>query len=79
MVELPPQVQVLPATPQLKGLMTIIRSKDTPRADFIFYADRIIRLLVEEGMCLPMYLNMVPIASVIFITVYFRSQPSSCR
>ncbi|CDS14153.1 Putative Uracil phosphoribosyltransferase 1 [Lichtheimia ramosa] len=50
MVELPPQVQVLPATPQLKGLMTIIRSKDTPRADFIFYADRIIRLLVEEGL-----------------------------
>ncbi|CDH53157.1 prtase-like protein [Lichtheimia corymbifera JMRC:FSU:9682] len=50
MFELPPQVQVLPATPQLKGLMTIIRSRDTPRADFIFYADRIIRLLVEEGL-----------------------------
>ncbi|KAI7882733.1 PRTase-like protein [Lichtheimia hyalospora FSU 10163] len=49
-MELPPQVQVLAATPQLKGLMTIIRSKDTPRADFIFYADRIIRLLVEEGL-----------------------------
>ena len=46
---LPSQVQLLPATPQLKGLMTIIRSKATPRADFIFYADRIIRLLVEEG------------------------------
>lgn len=61
MVELPPQVQVLPATPQLKGLMTIIRSKDTPRADFIFYADRIIRLLVEEGMCLPMYLTWSPL------------------
>lgn len=30
--------------------MTIIRCKDTPRADFIFYADRIIRLLVEEGL-----------------------------
>ncbi|KAI8140609.1 uracil phosphoribosyltransferase-domain-containing protein [Fennellomyces sp. T-0311] len=47
---LPSQVQLLPATPQLKGLMTIIRAKDTPRADFIFYADRIIRLLVEEGL-----------------------------
>ncbi|KAI7881714.1 PRTase-like protein [Lichtheimia hyalospora FSU 10163] len=47
---LPTQVKLLPATPQLKGLMTIIRCKDTPRADFIFYADRIIRLLVEEGL-----------------------------
>ncbi|KAI9317631.1 PRTase-like protein [Dichotomocladium elegans] len=47
---LPPQVQVLSPTPQLKGLMTIIRSKETTRSDFIFYADRIIRLLVEEGL-----------------------------
>ncbi|ORY93939.1 uracil phosphoribosyltransferase-domain-containing protein [Syncephalastrum racemosum] len=54
---LPSQVQVLPATPQLKGLMTIIRSRDTPRADFIFYADRVIRLLVEEG------LNHLPVMS----------------
>ncbi|CAO3652864.1 unnamed protein product [Cunninghamella blakesleeana] len=46
----PSQVQVLASTSQLKGLMTIIRSKDTPRADFIFYADCIIRLLVEEGL-----------------------------
>ncbi|KAF7727857.1 hypothetical protein EC973_006970 [Apophysomyces ossiformis] len=48
--KLPPQVQLLQPTSQLKGLMTIIRSKDTPRSDFIFYADRIIRLLVEEGL-----------------------------
>jgi uracil phosphoribosyltransferase len=34
---------------------SIIRDKETPRADFIFYADRIIRLLVEEG------LNMLPV------------------
>jgi uracil phosphoribosyltransferase len=47
--KLPEQVKLLAQTTQLKGLMTIIRSKDTPRADFIFYADRIIRLLVEEG------------------------------
>ncbi|KAH8914279.1 hypothetical protein BT69DRAFT_1183100, partial [Atractiella rhizophila] len=31
-------------------LLTIIRDKDTPRGDFIFYSDRIIRLLVEEGL-----------------------------
>ncbi|EIE83761.1 hypothetical protein RO3G_08466 [Rhizopus delemar RA 99-880] len=45
---LPEQVKLLTQNSQLKGLMTIIRDKDTPRADFIFYADRIIRLLVEE-------------------------------
>ncbi|CEP15520.1 hypothetical protein [Parasitella parasitica] len=48
--ELPEQVKLLAQTTQLKGLMTIIRDKETPRSDFIFYADRIIRLLVEEGL-----------------------------
>jgi len=47
--KLPEQVKLLAQTTQLKGLMTIIRDKETPRSDFIFYADRIIRLLVEEG------------------------------
>lgn len=28
----------------------MIRNKDTDRADFIFYSNRIIRLLVEEGL-----------------------------
>lgn len=43
------QVHCLPQTPQLLSLMTMIRDRDTSRADFVFYADRIIRLLVEEG------------------------------
>jgi uracil phosphoribosyltransferase len=30
--------------------MTTIRNKNTSRADFIFYSNRIIRLLVEEGL-----------------------------
>jgi len=47
---IPAQVQLLQQTSQLKALMTIVRAKDTPRADFIFYADRVIRLLVEEGL-----------------------------
>lgn len=42
-------VHVLAPTPQLRAMLTMIRSKDTSRADFIFYSDRIIRLLVEEG------------------------------
>ncbi|KAI9217759.1 uracil phosphoribosyltransferase-domain-containing protein [Blastocladiella britannica] len=46
----PPNVHLLPQTRQLKALMTIIRDKSTPRSDFIFYSDRVNRLLVEEGL-----------------------------
>lgn len=42
-------VNVLQSTAELKALHTIIRSKETSRSDFIFYSDRIIRLLVEES------------------------------
>ncbi|KAK1770577.1 uracil phosphoribosyltransferase [Phialemonium atrogriseum] len=43
-------VTILPQTPQLIALLTIIRDKNTDRGDFIFYSNRIIRLLVEEGL-----------------------------
>lgn len=43
-------VTVLPQTPQLIALLTMIRDKNTERGDFIFYSNRIIRLLVEEGL-----------------------------
>ena len=43
-------VIILPQTNQLIALLTICRDKNTSRADFIFYANRIIRLLVEEGV-----------------------------
>ncbi|KAJ3331212.1 Uracil phosphoribosyltransferase, synthesizes UMP from uracil, partial [Gonapodya sp. JEL0774] len=46
----PSNVIVLPQTRELIALMTVIRDKETKRPDFIFYADRIIRLLVEEGL-----------------------------
>ncbi|HOC99958.1 MAG TPA: uracil phosphoribosyltransferase [Myxococcota bacterium] len=35
---------------QVKGLMTIIRDRETDRDRFIFYADRLIRLLVERSL-----------------------------
>lgn len=41
---------VLDHSPQIKALMTMIRSKDTRRNDFIFYADRLTRILVERGL-----------------------------
>ena len=52
---LPPQVILLEQSKQLKALMTIIRDQNTAMSDFIFYSDRIIRLLVEEG------LNQLPV------------------
>lgn len=41
---------VLPYTPQLEALFTIIRNKDTKRNEFLFYSERIIRLLIEEAL-----------------------------
>ncbi|KAJ3008674.1 Uracil phosphoribosyltransferase, synthesizes UMP from uracil [Thoreauomyces humboldtii] len=46
----PPQVVLLESTAQLRALMSIIRGKTTQRGDFIFYSDRVIRLLVEEAL-----------------------------
>lgn len=43
-------VHLLPQTNQVIALHTIIRDKSTKRADFIFYSDRLIRLLIEEGL-----------------------------
>lgn len=43
-------VHELQKTNELKALLTIIRDKNTSRAEWIFYADRVIRLLVEEGL-----------------------------
>lgn len=43
-------VVLLRQTNQLIGLYSIIRDQNTKRGDFVFYSDRIIRLLVEEGL-----------------------------
>ncbi|EEA24655.1 Uracil phosphoribosyltransferase, synthesizes UMP from uracil [Talaromyces marneffei ATCC 18224] len=60
-------VHVLPQTPQLIALLTMIRDQNTPRADFIFYSNRIIRLLVEEG------LNHLPVVEHTVTTPVGRS------
>lgn len=43
-------LHLLPCTPQLKAMLSIIRCKETTRENFVFYADRIIRVLIEEGL-----------------------------
>lgn len=54
-------------TPQLKELHTIIRDKSVSRSDFVFYANRLIRLVVEEG------LNLLPYSPCKVIT------PTGCE
>ncbi|XP_075224538.1 uridine-cytidine kinase-like lethal (2) k01209 [Lycorma delicatula] len=49
---LPNSLYLLPETPQIKGLHTFIRNKDTPRDEFIFYSKRLIRLVIEFALSL---------------------------
>ncbi|CAG8717019.1 35534_t:CDS:10 [Gigaspora margarita] len=48
--ELPKTVIVLEQTPQLKGIHTIMRDRDTQRDDFIFYSERLASLVIERGL-----------------------------
>jgi len=50
MSELGPKFKILPATDQIRELQTIIREKGTSRSDFKFVADRLIRMVIEEGL-----------------------------
>ncbi|XP_070568730.1 uracil phosphoribosyltransferase homolog [Ptychodera flava] len=45
-----PKVKILKQNDQIKELQTVIRDQTTSRGDFVFYADRLIRLVVEEGL-----------------------------
>lgn len=47
---LPDSVHLLPATKQIKALHTIVRNKECSRDDFIFYSQRLFRLLIEESL-----------------------------
>lgn len=49
-----PNLYLINTSFQTKALHTIIRDKDTSKQDFVFYADRLIRIVVEAGLgCLP--------------------------
>ncbi|KAL5010557.1 hypothetical protein ScPMuIL_012862 [Solemya velum] len=45
-----PRFKQLKITDNVRELQTVLRDKGTSRGDFIFYADRLIRLVVEEGL-----------------------------
>lgn len=44
---MPKTLKVLPMTPQIQGLHTFIRNRETSRDEFIFYSKRLMRLLIE--------------------------------
>ncbi|XP_006873793.1 PREDICTED: uracil phosphoribosyltransferase homolog [Chrysochloris asiatica] len=44
------QLKLLPMNDQIRELQTIIRDRTASRGDFMFSADRLIRLVVEEGL-----------------------------
>merc|ERR1719466_469672 len=48
------QVKLIKVNDQVRRLQTIIRDKTSSRSEFVFTADRLIRLVIEEG------LNLLP-------------------
>jgi uridine kinase len=45
-----PNVYVIQSTFQIRGMHTLIRDQETTTHDFVFYSDRLIRLVVEHGL-----------------------------
>ncbi|KAG0496725.1 hypothetical protein HPP92_001416 [Vanilla planifolia] len=45
-----PNVFVIQSTFQIRGMHTLIRDRDITTPDFVFYSDRLIRLVVEHGL-----------------------------
>ncbi|WKA04322.1 hypothetical protein VitviT2T_022371 [Vitis vinifera] len=45
-----PNVFIIRLTFQIRGMHTLIRDVKTTKHDFVFYADRLIRLVVEHGL-----------------------------
>ncbi|XP_061760346.1 uridine-cytidine kinase-like 1 isoform X2 [Nerophis ophidion] len=57
---LPQTLSVLESTPQVRGMHTIIRNRETSRDEFIFYSKRLMRLLIERALSfLPSQLHVV--------------------
>jgi len=54
----PDQLNILPSTPQIIGMHTIIRNKETTRDEFIFYSKRLMRLLIEYALSFLPYKNL---------------------
>lgn len=47
----PGRLHLIAQTPQLHFLFTVIRNRETQRMDFVFYSERIMRLILEAALC----------------------------
>ncbi|XP_034448486.1 uridine-cytidine kinase-like 1 [Hippoglossus hippoglossus] len=57
---LPQTLSILESTPQVRGMHTIIRNKETSRDELIFYSKRLMRLLIERALSfLPSQVHLV--------------------
>ncbi|KAJ5739955.1 Uridine kinase, partial [Penicillium manginii] len=54
-VELPPNVHVMPSTPQFVGMNTILQTPETQQDDFVFYLDRLASILIEKALDMSPY------------------------
>ncbi|RYR45266.1 hypothetical protein Ahy_A07g031104 isoform A [Arachis hypogaea] len=45
-----PNLYVIQSTFQMRGMHTLVRDAKTTKHDFVFYSDRLIRLVVEHGL-----------------------------
>lgn len=45
-----PNLEVIPSNFQIRGMHTIVRDASTTTTDFVFYSDRLLRLVVEAGL-----------------------------
>ncbi|KAJ4455871.1 putative Uracil phosphoribosyltransferase [Paratrimastix pyriformis] len=50
-----PHFHLIHQNQQIRAMLTILRDRNTDRADFIFYADRLFRLLIEEALSMLPY------------------------
>ncbi|KDQ56971.1 hypothetical protein JAAARDRAFT_58450 [Jaapia argillacea MUCL 33604] len=59
-----PNLIVLPQTPQLKGIYTILRDKTTPKQDFIFFLERLSTLVIGDAMAQLPYRDKIVVTPV---------------
>ena len=65
---LPTSMHIVPMTPQIRGLHSFIRNKNTPRDEFTFYAKRLIRIVIEHA------LSLMPYQSITVISLSFSTR-----
>ncbi|XP_022843497.1 uridine kinase-like protein 1, chloroplastic isoform X3 [Olea europaea var. sylvestris] len=69
-----PNVYVIQSTFQIRGMHTLIRDQDISKHDFVFYSDRLIRLVVEHGLGhLPFTEKQIVTPTGLSSTIWYQS------